>query len=99
MIEDGMITGESIKNKYGQVMLAENIRLESKHQKMLKMWGISSIFIMSDDEVQSEIYHDPETIEKAEEIIKEKILWTPINKFDEEIYQIVMDRILETQYS
>ncbi|MCX6170287.1 MAG: hypothetical protein NTX65_13150 [Ignavibacteriales bacterium] len=99
MIEDGMELAEPIKNKYGQIMLAENAKLESKQKKMLKVWGISSVIIVADDEPFEHKAYDPEIIEKAKIKLSEKILWQPGNQFEEEIYQLALERILENHFS
>jgi hypothetical protein len=99
MIEDGMELAEPIKNKYGQIMLAGNAKLEAKQKKMLKVWGISSVVIVANDEPLEQKIYDPGIIEKAKMKLNEKILWQPGNPFEEEIYQLALERILENQFS
>ena len=99
MIEDGMTLAESIKNKYGQIMLAEKVKLDFKQKKMLKLWGITSVVIVSNDDAQEQTFYNPDVIEKAKKMLAEKILWNVSNPFDEEIYQLALESILETHFS
>ena len=99
MIEDGMTLAESIKNKYGQIMLAEKVKLGSKQKKMLKLWGITSVVIVSNDDAQEQTFYNRDVIEKAKKMLAEKILWNVSNPFDEEIYQLALESILETHFS
>ena len=97
-IEDGMILANSILNKYGQIILAKDAKLESKHIKMLKLWGIQTLEIV-DDSMQESFVYSQEAIEKANQIVKGMITWQPVNKHEEELYQIALDHILETKFS
>ncbi|MBU1100265.1 MAG: hypothetical protein KKA84_07650 [Bacteroidetes bacterium] len=91
--EEGMELAVPLKNKFGQVLLGANVKLEKKHKNLFRTWGIETLVIVSDDEGEEPI--DESLMAEAETILAKKIYWTPKNKFEENLIQMGMDNILD----
>jgi hypothetical protein len=96
MIEAGMVLAESIINKYGQTLLSSGMRLESKHRKILKVWGVPSVMVQEDENTRPSLIYTTEKLEQAEKILRQRLFWDPQNEFEKEIYRIALERIVET---
>lgn len=94
-IKDGMELAEPITNRFGHVLLASNIKLEAKHIKFLKSCGIQTIYIVDENENNSNIIYDDNTLEKAKELLNQRINWKPKNNYEEELIEIAKQQILE----
>lgn len=88
-IIEGMELEHAVKNQYGQLLLPANARLEEKHKKILKTWGISSLYIIEELNDSAEM----QTMEnqKIEELklLHERFRWSPRNKNEEDLFEMV----------
>lgn len=94
-IQDGMILAEPIQNRFGHVLLGANVKLEAKHQKFLKSCGIQTIYIVDDNDNNSEKVYDNAALEKADAILSERIKWKPKNDYEKELIEVAKQNILE----
>lgn len=76
-LEDGMILGAPLVNRYGQVLIANGTRMESRHKTMLKTWGIKLLTIQSDEGDEPDFAGDEKLIGQAEERLARRMLWKP----------------------
>jgi hypothetical protein len=64
-LKEGMVVGEDVKDKNGQLLLPAGLALSEKHLELVKSWGISQVSIESGNK-EEEVPLDPELIAKAE---------------------------------
>ncbi len=93
-IKDGMILHDPVINKNGQVLLGAGKVLSVSFQRILKLWGIATIVIESDDQSnessKEKITYSVEAIELAKTIVEQKIKWKPYNTFEQELIDIAI---------
>lgn len=96
-VQPGMILKKSIYNRFGQMILPEGTKLEEKHKRILKTWGVKAVPVVDDADLKltRDPEYDDEIKEKAEEILKRKMCWSPRNELESSMYQIAMDRIIQ----
>lgn len=94
-IKDGMELAEPIQNRFGHTLLAANIKLESKHVKFLKSCGIQTIYIVDENETSGNKTYDSAAVEKAKELLSQRINWKPKNAYEEELIELATNQILE----
>jgi|WetSurMetagenome_2_1015567.scaffolds.fasta_scaffold459238_2 hypothetical protein len=92
-IKEGMELAVPVRNKFSQVLLAEDIKLEERHIKILSLWGIQSIYI-KDTEEEKEVQYDESVILKAKEELKKRLTWNFRNPSEEEIYNLALNELL-----
>ena len=92
-LKEGMKLAVSVKNKYGQVLIAEGIKLEERHKLILLTWGIQNFYIREDSS-EEKVQYDDAAISNAKELIKKRISWLPRNYCEEEIYNLTFNEIL-----
>ena len=97
-IKEGMELALPLKNKFGQVLLSANLRLEDKHQKILKIWGIESLYIKDENSVSEEFNYDEEAKAKAVQMLTHRIKWHPLNYNEEDLYEMALHTILEKYF-
>jgi len=93
-IKDGMELSIPVKNKFGQIMLAENTKLEERHKNILLLWGIQSVSVR-DNEEESELQFDDAAISKAKDQLKKRLKWNFRNVNEEEIYNLALGELLK----
>ena len=91
-IQEGMELAEPVKNKFGQVLLSSNLKLQTKHTVILKTWGIQTIQIISDNDVTK---IDESALEEAREKLSHRMKWSPRNANEEDLVEMALNRILE----
>jgi hypothetical protein len=64
-LKEGMIVGEDVKDKNGQLLLPAGLTLTPKHLEVIKGWGISNVSVDSGDKLE-EVPLDPLVIARAE---------------------------------
>ena len=96
-MQPGMILKKSLYNRFGQMILAEGTKLEEKHKRILKTWGVSSLAIVdtNDSETGAEEEFDERIKEKAIELLKKRMFWSPRNSIEESMYQVALKRTME----
>lgn len=96
-VQAGMVLRKSIHNRFGQMILPEGTKLEERHKRVLKTWGVKAVPIAdgfeSDDNEVSEVDEKIET--SAKDYMNKKMHWTPRNEFEASMYQIALKRIIE----
>lgn len=91
--EEGMELAVPLKNKFGQILLRANVKLEKKHKNLFRTWGIETLVIVSDEDGDDAI--DEALIAEAKQILSKKIAWTPKNNYEENLVQMCLDHITE----
>jgi len=88
----GMILAKPLKNRFGQVMLGENVKIEEKHLNMFKMWGLDCFVVFDDSDLQ------PTKAEKDEirELAKNQVLnhifnWGILSELEDEYIEFIID--------
>lgn len=96
-LQPGMVLKKSIYNRFGQMILPEGKKLEEKHKRILKTWGVGHISIIDDSEysVTEESEIDESIKEKAAEQLKRKMLWAPRNSIEENMYRVALTRMIQ----
>ncbi len=94
-IEPGMILGSPIKNKYGQVLLAAKIALVYNHKNLLKTWGITTLYIVDPDQNTDEKSLANNRSIDAEKILRERLNWAPENVYEQDLYDMAIQSIIE----
>lgn len=92
-IKEGMELAVPVRNKFSQVLLAEDIKLEERHINILSLWGIQDIYI-KDTEEEKEVQFDETEILKAKEQLKKRLKWNFRNSCEEEIYNLALNELL-----
>lgn len=98
-VEVGMETSTAVLNKFGQILLGANIKIESHHLNILKSWGVITLEVHLQDET------DDSTLLKNEQLahIKEELLsitgWLPKNLLEEDLFEMAAQHKLEKQSS
>jgi hypothetical protein len=96
-LQAGMILKKSIYNRFGQMIMPEGTKLEDKHKRILKTWGVASISIVDNsaaDSVEDNEF-DENLREKAADLLKQRMRWNPRNFLEESLYQIAIRRTIE----
>lgn len=91
-IAAGMELAESVKNLYGQMLLAAGTVLMENHIKLFKIWGIQAVVINSDEpEVPADLTSalDFETMT----ILKKRMNWTPMNDQEMDLFNLAVQII------
>lgn len=94
-IKEGMELALPIKNKFGQVLLSADVRLENKHKKILKTWGVTGIYIKEDNIETNEAEYDDKAVSEAAQILSRRLKWKPTNFNEEDLYNMALRQILE----
>ena len=94
-IKNGMILSERIVNKFGQMLLPAETKLEEKHKKLLKTWGVQSIHIKDDVIDSPEWELEKKRSLKAKEILAKRMNWEPRNIIEESIQETALVKIME----
>jgi hypothetical protein len=95
-LQEGMELAVPVRNKFSQVLLAENIKLEDRHKNILLLWGIQSIYV-KETENESEIKFNEAEILQAKNKLKDRIKWNFRNYSEEEIYNLALNEILNNK--
>ncbi len=96
---EGLELSDPIKNKFGQVLLCAGTIIDEKHIKLLKIWGVETISVKGESEVESEVKYDEISVSKAESALKERLSWTPKNDNEKDLYQTALQNVLEKDFS
>lgn len=85
----GMILAEPVVNRYGQVVLAAGIELESHHIGRLKTWGVTLISVDAEgDEVSG---CNQQVLDRAREQVEERLTWAPRNQLEKDMYNAAVE--------
>ncbi len=86
-LKEGMIVAEPIINNFGQTLLPAGIKLNTKHQIILKTWNISSVYIQSDeDDIGFDVELSPELKEKSAKYLLDRMTWIPEQKIEKDLF-------------
>jgi len=95
-LKEGMELAVPVRNKFSQVLLAENIKLEERHKNILNLWGVKSIYV-KDTEEEAEIKFSDEEIADARDLLKRRIRWDSRNPCEEDIFNVALEVLLKKQ--
>ncbi len=88
-IIEGMVLAEPVINNFGQTLLPQGIKLNPKHKIILKTWNVSNIYIQSDEESSTFELSD-ELKEKANALLRERMIWEPEQKIEKDLFNIAI---------
>lgn len=86
-ISEGMTLAKPVFNKVGQVMIAQDVAVTSKHINILKIWGIKKVEIVVNNDSDS-IVNESDSIVKKKQRIMEILGWEVDNDFLDEIIEL-----------
>jgi len=72
-LKENMVLSEDVRDLNTRLLLSKNLKIQSKHIRTLKMWGITEVNVVLDDpdfEEPTTKKIDPETLEKIKESTK-----------------------------
>jgi len=72
-LKTNMVLSEDVRDMNTRLLLAKGLRIQSKHIRVLKMWGITEVNVVTDehdDEETTTKEIDPELLERIEESTK-----------------------------
>ncbi len=94
-LKEGMTISQPVKNRFGQLIIVSDQKIELKHLNVLKIWGIHSVTIEgeSDNEYNQQI--NEEIRNEAERILQKRINWLPENLFEKELYEFALMKIIQ----
>jgi len=61
----GLVVKEDVKDRNGRLILSHGIRIEEKHLRILKTWGIANIAVQSAQESNAQATNANETLDKS----------------------------------
>jgi hypothetical protein len=91
--KEGQTLTRPIKNLFGQVLIAENVRLEEQHKIILMTWGINEFYINEDPE--DEIIQNEDEILKIKKEFNERVKWEPRNHHEKELLRLALEELLK----
>jgi len=96
-IQVNMVLAKDIKDRSGRVLLAGGSRINEKHLKVCRMWGITEADIqgMEKDEIAANIVAqlDPGLFQESEHTIRERFLNANMDhSFNKELFRLVTIR-------
>ena len=97
-IKEGMELALPLKNKFGQILLSADVRLENKHKKILKMWGVTAVYIKENNNEYKDIDYSEQTKGEAAKLLGLRLKWTPKNQNEEDLYEMALRNILEKHF-
>ncbi len=97
--QDGLELSDPIKNKFGQVLLSAGTIIEEKHVKLLKTWGIQTISVKGDAEIETEVLYDKNSVNEADLKLKERLSWSPKNDNEKDLYETALQLVLEKYFT
>ncbi len=89
-LEEGQKLAEPVINNFGQVLIPAGTEITGRHINLLKTWSIKSVIIKDEDSEENEFEMSEELKEAASVILANRLLWTPENQFEEEIYNVAL---------
>ncbi len=97
-IKEGMVLALPVKNKFGQMLMTADTRIEEKHKKIFKVWGIEVIYINEDDYEIEDFEYDEKDVSEASSMLNKRLQWTPKNFNEEDLYKMALQQILEKNF-
>ncbi len=91
--KEGLELAQPIKNKFGQVLIPEDVKLEDRHKKILLTWGINEIIIK--DEVETILQVNEAILSEAKNKLKARMKWNARNQNEEELYNLALDELVK----
>ncbi len=97
-IKEGMVLALPVKNKFGQMLMTADTRVEDKHKKIFKVWGIEVIYIKEDGNEVQDFEYNEKDISEATTVLDKRLQWTPKNFNEEDLYKMALQQILENNF-
>ncbi|MBW1821433.1 MAG: HDOD domain-containing protein [Deltaproteobacteria bacterium] len=72
-LKENMVLSEDVRDLNTRLLLAKDLKIQSKHVRILKMWGITEVSVVTDEQDYEETTTkeiDPELLERIEESTK-----------------------------
>lgn len=85
-IQEGMIISDPVMNNFGLTLIPAGTVLKENHKRLLKTWNIRAVTIKDEDN-DDELELPEETRIAAEEVLKQKMKWTPRNQIEHNLLQ------------
>lgn len=85
----GQILAKPVYNKFKQILLQQGVILDEKNIKLLKVWGVTTVCIESDNKTQEQTID----IDKEEIInnVKKMFLWEPFSDFEKNLFNFAVE--------
>ncbi len=93
-MQEGMILAQPLKNRFGQVLLGADVKLENKHKMLFKTWGVESISIKTAGGTGEGNISD-ELRKEAEEILRKRVNWIPKSPNEEDLINVGLEQIID----
>ena len=91
----GMETASAVLNKFGQVLLSQNLRVEEKHFNILRTWGIKTLEI-KDYSASTEISESDESLlTKIRSDLKTRLGWSLKMPNEKDLFEMAVQKIFE----
>ncbi len=94
-LKEGMIISQPVKNRFGQMIIAPDQKIEAKHLNILKIWGIHSVSVEGESDKEYDPLLDEEKRNEAEKILQKRFYWSPENPFENELYEIALMKVIQ----
>lgn len=87
-IKEDMILAEPVLNKFGNILLPAGTTLNSSHYRLLKIWNVSSLKIINDNDSEEFENISEEQRSIAIKILNKKIRWKPRNEWEKDLIEL-----------
>lgn len=89
-IEDGMVLAHPLINNFGQILLPEGARIHSGHKRLLKIWNILTVPVVTDEDKAAMHNLSPEILTMAEEKVRDRLSWEPDNEPEKDMFDTAL---------
>jgi hypothetical protein len=93
-LEPGMVLASAVKSKHNQTLLHPNTVLAEKHKQFLRLWGVTSVYILSEGNSAGDDSAAEAENEIRAELIK-RLNWQPENPFEKDLFDMAMQHETE----
>ena len=90
-IEDELIIAETIYNKYNQMIVKCDTKIDSKVVRILKMWGVESVLVYDKEEFIDDSSKKEKELELLKESVLSKLNWKNLNMDEQFIVELVVN--------
>ncbi|HOP50952.1 MAG TPA: hypothetical protein PK887_10055 [Ignavibacteriales bacterium] len=88
-VTPGQKLAKPVYNKFKQVLLQEGVELDEKNIKLLKIWGVTMVYIESINE--NKVVFTEDDIEDAKKYVRQMFLWEPITLFEKSLFNLAIE--------
>lgn len=94
-----METSTAVLNKFGQILLGANIKIEDHHLNILKTWGIITIEVHVNESGDEQSIQNIEKLNSIKETLLANTGWLPRIPQEEDLFEMAAQQIFEKQNS